>query len=347
MMQRCDLLAPAKINLYLEIIGDRPDGYHELAMVMQTVDLCDRVSLELRGEPGFTVRCDHPEVPQDGTNLAHRAAVLMAEQFPEAYQRFGGTAIAVEKHIPVGAGLAGGSTNAAAVLVGLDLLWQLGLTQAELQVLGAKLGSDVPFCIPGGTAIATGRGEEISPLPDLAQSSGPSSAGPSSAGRSSGPSSAGRSSGPSSALWVLLAKYRSLSVSTVWAYTTYRQQFGADYVRDAVSLAARRERVHAGPMVGAIARGDGKAIGQLLYNDLQKVVLPEHPQVQAVRDCLAKEPGVLGSMMSGSGPTVFGLWGLREEGLRAAEQLKRSIPDPDLEVWVVPLCRGGVRKAER
>ncbi|MCY7286637.1 MAG: 4-(cytidine 5'-diphospho)-2-C-methyl-D-erythritol kinase, partial [Cyanobacteria bacterium CAN_BIN43] len=132
-MHSYSLIAPAKINLYLEIIGDRPDGYHELAMLLQSIDLADRVDLRLNGTQAIRVHCDEPEVPLDERNLAYKAAALMAEEFSEAYSRYGGVEISIHKRIPIGAGLAGGSTDAAAVLVGLNLMWSLGLTQSELQ----------------------------------------------------------------------------------------------------------------------------------------------------------------------------------------------------------------------
>jgi 4-diphosphocytidyl-2-C-methyl-D-erythritol kinase len=183
-MHSYSLIASAKINLYLEILGDRPDGFHELVMVLQSIDLADRIDLRANGTERFHILCNHPEVPQDSSNLAYRAAELISQQFPEAFAQFGAADITIHKHIPVGAGLAGGSTNAAAVLVGLDMLWQLGLTQSELQDLGAKLGSDVPFCIAGGTALATGRGEKLDTVLGMDH------------------------------LYAVLAKYRSLSVST-------------------------------------------------------------------------------------------------------------------------------------
>ncbi|MEM9136927.1 MAG: 4-(cytidine 5'-diphospho)-2-C-methyl-D-erythritol kinase, partial [Cyanobacteria bacterium P01_F01_bin.42] len=124
-MQSYTLLAPAKINLLLEIVGDRPDGYHELVMVMQSIDLADTVTLMPHRDSRIQVMCDHPEVPTDSNNLAYRAARMMQGQFPG----HGGVDITIDKKIPVGAGLAGGSTDAAAVLVGLDLMWNLGLTQ--------------------------------------------------------------------------------------------------------------------------------------------------------------------------------------------------------------------------
>ena len=221
-MRSYTLIAPAKINLYLEIIGDRADGYHELAMILQSIDLADQIQLHSIDSETIRVHCDHPQVPTDKSNLAYRAAELMAIQFPEAFSKYGGVEITINKHIPVAAGLAGGSTNAAAVLVGIDLLWKLGLTQSELEELGATLGSDVPFCIAGGTAIATGRGEQLSPLPSL------------------------------DTKYIVLAKYRSLEVSTAWAYKTYRQQFGNTYIRDTEDLAARAAAVHSGGIVKAI-----------------------------------------------------------------------------------------------
>jgi 4-diphosphocytidyl-2-C-methyl-D-erythritol kinase len=317
-MQRCTLLAPAKINLYLEIIGDRPDGFHELAMVLQSVGLADRLILTPSLEPGIRLHCSHPLVPTDSTNLAYRAADLMARSFPSAARsRLGsglnmGLDIVIEKNIPVGAGLAGGSTDGAAVLVGLDLLWDLGLTQAELQTLGAELGSDVPFCVSGGTALATGRGEQLSTLPALGH------------------------------LWVVLAKYRSLSVSTPWAYGRYRELYESGYVREAGSLAARRERVHSGPMVAAIVHQDGPAISQLMVNDLEKVVLPQHPPVAALRGAMAAQPGCIGAMMSGSGPTVFGLCESRVAGEAIAAAIRQQLPDPDLDLWVTPFGTQGI-----
>jgi 4-diphosphocytidyl-2-C-methyl-D-erythritol kinase len=310
-MDSCTLIAPAKINLYLEIIGDRPDGFHELAMVMQSITLADRIELRANRTPIIRLDCNSPDIPADSSNLAHRAAALMAERFPERYHQFGGVDISIDKRIPVAAGLAGGSSNAAAVLVGLDLLWDLGLTQSELQDLGAMLGSDIPFCISGGTALVTGRGEHISPLPSL------------------------------EGLYLVLGKYRSLQVSTAWAYKTYRQQFGSEYVSDATGLEERRQRVHSGSMVSAIARQDGTQIGKLLYNDLQKVVLPNYPQVAKLRDALA-ESGGLGAMMSGSGPSVFALYASAAQAQEIYAKVRSDFPDPDLELWVTQLNPNGI-----
>lgn len=313
-MQAYSLIAPAKINLYLEIIGDRPDGYHELAMILQSIDLADRIDLRPNGTDQIRVHCDDPEVPTDSSNLAYKAAALMAEQFAEVYQKFGGVDISIEKRIPMGAGLAGGSADAAAVLVGIDLMWKLGLTVIELQELAARLGSDIPFCVSGGTAIATGRGEQLAALPSV------------------------------DFLYAVLAKHRSLGISTPWAYKTYRQQFSSSYVTDRDSLLERRQRVHSGEIVAAIGQRDGRKIGQCLHNDLEKVVLPAHPQVEQLRQTLSQFE-TLGVMMSGSGSTVFALVESQAQAEQVQQQLKVALPDPDLGIWTTRLSAHGIQLA--
>lgn len=313
-MRSYSLIAPAKINLYLEIIGDRPDGYHELAMVLQSISLADQIDIASLSVDRIVVNCANAEVPNDQTNLAYRAAALMAKEFPDAMAQFGGVEINIQKNIPIAAGLAGGSSNAAAVLVGLDLMWQLGLTKSELETLGAQIGSDVPFCLEGGTALATGRGEVLSPLTNLDQ------------------------------LYVVLAKYKNLGISTVWAYKTYRQQFSQTYVSQAQDLQSRRQRVHSGSMVSAIMHRDGPEIGKLLHNDLEKVALPEYPQVLALRQAFESQ-GVLGTMMSGSGPTVFALTESEQQALQVLEAVKTQMADPDLEFWTAQFISTGIRLA--
>jgi 4-diphosphocytidyl-2-C-methyl-D-erythritol kinase len=304
------LLAPAKINLHLEILGLRPDQFHELAMVMQSVELADLVEVRAIAGDQIVLHCDQPAVPQDHTNLAHRAADLLRQRFPSASRQYGGVAITLHKRIPMAAGLAGGSGNAAAVLVGMNLLWNLGLTQAELQTLGAELGSDIPFCISGGTAIATGRGEKIDSLPALRQGA------------------------------VVLGKYRHISVSTPGAYQTYRQQFAQTYaVGD--TLRERAARVHTSSMVQAIGRQDLARIGQLLYNDLEKVVLPVHPLVAGLRAAFGETKN-LGVLMSGSGPTVFAVAADLDQAQSIANQVRIALPDPELELFVTRFSTRGV-----
>lgn len=312
-MRSYTILAPAKINLYLEIIGDRPDGYHELAMILQSIALADQIQLSAGVTQSIRIRCDHPQLPTDKGNIAYRAAQLMAEKFPDIFAKYGGVDITIHKRIPVAAGLAGGSTNAAAVLVGIDLLWNLGLTQTELEELGANLGSDVPFCIAGGTVIATGRGEQLSPLPSLEK------------------------------IYIVLAKYRRLEVSTAWAYNTYRQEFGDSYIRDNQSLLDRASAVHSGSMVKAIANKNIKEIGERLYNDLEKIVLPAYPEVLKLREVFANLEGVLGTMMSGSGPTVFALCESQEQAEQVKLQIQEIIADEDLELFVTQTINHGIK----
>lgn len=309
-MRSYRLIAPAKINLLLEIVGNRPDGYHELVMVLQSIDLADEIELKPMGGDRIKLHCDHPHVPQDSTNLAYRAAKLMRECFPG----HGGVEISIQKRIPIGAGLAGGSTDAAAVLVGLDLMWNLGLAQDQLHSFGAQLGSDVPFCISGGTSLALGRGEQLSPLTDLDQ------------------------------FYAVLAKYRNLSVSTPWAYQTYRQEFGHTYAQTQTDQEERRRTGPSVPMLNAIAHRDGTAIGEALHNDLERVVLTHHPKVAQLREKLA-EQSTLGAMMSGSGPTVFTLTQTHSQANQIADQIKAEFTDPDLEIWITKLISNGIHIA--
>ena len=311
-MQFYSLIAPAKINLYLDIISDRPDEFHELVMILQSVELADRVDLQPSDTQNIYVYCDHPQVPTDETNLAYRAARLMCDTFPERYANYGGVSIRITKNIPVAAGLAGGSSNAAAVLVGIDLLWQLGLTQPELQELAAKIGSDIPFCIAGGTAIATARGEQLDEIPHLSN------------------------------LWVVLAKHEDLSVSTPWAYQSYRQQYSDTYVSDAAEIEARMANIRSIPLVKAISHKDTSKIGELLSNDLEKVVLPKYPQVAQLKTAFA-EAGVMGTMMSGSGPTVFALCESEAQAIAVSQQVKTQIANPQLKLWVTKLSNSGIQ----
>jgi len=311
-MQSYSLIAPAKINLYLEIIGDRPDGFHELVMIMQSVSLADRIELQASDTQKIQISCDHPQVPTDKTNLAYRAAQLMGDTFPQMYANYGGVKITIEKNIPVAAGLAGGSGNAAAVLVGINLLWKLGLTQPELQDLAGELGSDIPFCVSGGTAIATGRGEQLDDLQPLSN------------------------------MWVVLAKYDQISVSTPWAYQTYRQQYRDTYVSDTPGVKSRTEKVSSGALVKAIAHHHHVEIGKSIHNDLEKIVFPAYPLVAELKAAFAAQD-VLGTMMSGSGPTVFALCESEAQAIAVQQQVRTQIPDPQLKFWVTKFTKKGIQ----
>jgi len=308
------LIAPAKINLYLEIIGDRPDGFHELVMVLQSIDLGDRLTLDRTHSNSHHLTCNDPQL-SGRDNLAYRAAELISERFPDAFASYGGVKIHLEKQIPVAAGLAGGSADGAAVLVGMNLLWNLGLTQEDLQTLAAQLGSDLPFCVTGGTAIATGRGEQL----DFIHS-------------------------PPEPIWLVLAKHRNLAISTPWAYQTYRQQFSQKYIQHPDEQAARAQRIHAGPMVGAIAAGNLAAMVAHLENDLEAVVLPAQPAVAQLREALLTA-GAMGAMMSGSGPSVFALCGSPDHAEVVKTKTANLLKDPNLDFWVTQFSHQGIHLA--
>ena len=159
--------AYAKLNLSLDVTGRREDGYHDMLMVMQTISVSDRIDLELTEEPGIQAECNFRYVPTDGRNLAVRAAQVYLQAVAENQHKTKGVSIRLEKHIPVGAGMAGGSADAAAVLRGMNRLFGSPLNRKELEALAGQVGSDVAFCIAGGTQLAKGRGEQLEDLPPL------------------------------------------------------------------------------------------------------------------------------------------------------------------------------------
>lgn len=292
MNSRISLKSAAKINLYLEITGNRADGYHNLVMILQSIDLCDRVDIRKIGKDEIHILCNHPDVPCDRSNLAYKAAALMQSIYPD----IGGLEIEIDKQIPMGAGLAGGSGNAAAVLVGIDRLWDLGLTQSQLCDLAAQLGSDIPFCISGGTALATGRGEILSPLPDLKD------------------------------LVLVICKPRQIAIATAWAYQTFRSQ-------NLLATSEVQQHNLSSQMVAAIASGGDTAphrIGRLLYNDLERVVLPAYPAIAHLKQQLLEQE-CLGAMMSGSGSTVFAI----APDLDRANSIAAAVRSDEVDVWVV------------
>ncbi|MGX1433761.1 4-diphosphocytidyl-2-C-methyl-D-erythritol kinase [Cytobacillus horneckiae] len=249
--------APAKINLSLDVLGKRDDGYHEVEMIMTTIDLADRLELTLLETNEIKIVSHNRFVPDDHRNLAYQAAVLLKERFNVNK----GVSIAIEKVIPVAAGLAGGSSDAAAALRGLNKLWGLGLTLDELAEIGAEIGSDVSFCVYGGTALATGRGEMIQPLP------------------------------APPTCWVILAK-PFIGVST------------ADVYRKLNLNGLKHPNTK--EMIQAIHTSDYGLVCRHLANVLEDVTLKMHPEVNQIKEQM-KRFGADAVLMSGSGPTVFGL----------------------------------------
>ena len=268
--------AYAKINLTLDILGQRPDGYHEVAMVMQSIGLHDTIEMDkAKAKEGSALSINVPWLRADEKNLAWRAAALMQQE----YGLPGGVKMRLTKRIPVAAGLAGGSADAAAVLRGMDQLYELGLSEDKLCELGARLGSDIPFCLRRGTMLATGRGEVLTRLADMPET------------------------------WVVLAKPR-ISVSTAWAYQNCDEQ-GAEHHPD-------NERIQQ-----EIARGNRKGVAKLLCNVLESVTIKRYAVISRYKE-LMLEQGAMASMMSGSGPTVFGLAESRGTANKIADCLRAS-----------------------
>lgn len=284
-MEQIKIEARAKINLTLDVVGKRPDGYHEVAMVMQSIDLHDVITLTANSG-GIEVSADHPDVPTGPDNLAYKAAEMIR---PDGFS--GGVHIHIQKNIPMAAGLAGGSTDAAAVLTGLNRLWRLNKPLEELLELGSRIGSDIPFCILGGTALATGRGEKLTTLP------------------------------PAPEMWLVLAK-PPIGVSTKEVYGQFD-----------LSLVGRRP--DNGAMVRALKAGEPREITGNLVNVLESVTLRLYPEVSDLKERLLKA-GAQAALMSGSGPTVFGLVPDRQAAEQVAERLQEELP----AVFVRVACTG-------
>lgn len=249
--------APAKINLSLDVHGKRPDGYHEVEMVMTTIDLADRLELTELAKDEIRISSHNRFVPDDQRNLAYQAAKLLKTRF--GIQK--GVSIVITKAIPVAAGLAGGSSDAAAALRGLNRLWKLNLSLDELAELGAEIGSDVSFCVHGGTALATGRGEKLKHIVTPPH------------------------------CWVILAK-PVIGVSTAEVYRQYD--------------ASKVEHPNVQRMIEAIEAKDYKEMCGSLGNVLESVTLKMYPEVDMIKRQM-KRFGADAVLMSGSGPTVFGL----------------------------------------
>lgn len=268
-MNELTLRAPAKINLCLHVLRRRPDGYHEVEMVMQAVGLYDEVTVRLAGS-GITVRCDSAAVPAGEGNIAWRAA----RAFLERSGHRTGVTVEMRKSIPVAAGLGGGSSDAAAVLVALNRLLGAGFSRDDLAAMGTRLGMDVPFFLYGPTALARGRGEVLTSLPAPPK------------------------------FWVLLVN-PGFETSTAWVYNNLN--FGLTKKGDCTNIA--------GLNVSQIARS--------LHNDLETVTAAAHPAIAEMEQALL-DAGALGARMSGSGPTVFGIFEDEQRCWQAAQKLLKK-----------------------
>ena len=276
-MESITLKAMAKINLGLDVIRRREDGYHEVRMIMQTVGIYDQICLNREKTPGIRVKTNLFYLPDNENNLVYKAAKLLMDEFSIE----DGVSIDLNKYIPVAAGMAGGSSDAASVLYGMNKMFSLGLSQDELMRRGVKIGADVPYCIMRGTALAEGIGEILTPLP------------------------------PMPACFVLVAK-PGISVSTKFVY----ENLHANDLRP-------EQHPDIDAAIAGIRAGDLKATAQAMGNVLELVTAREYPVIEEIKNFMKKR-GALNAMMSGSGPTVFGLFENKTTARNAFYQLRRT-----------------------
>lgn len=269
------LKAYAKINLALDVLRRRPDGYHEVKMIMQSVGMYDVLKIKKSGEKGIRLTSNAQYIPLDEGNLVYKAAKLLMDEFGIE----DGVDIYLEKFIPVAAGMAGGSTDCAAALVGINKIFGLGLSREELMTRGATLGADVPYCVLRGTALSEGIGEILTPLK------------------------------PAPKCHVVIAK-PTIGVST-------------KYVYEHLVLDENTHHPDIDGMIDAINDNDLTGVTDRMENVLETVTISEYPQIENIKNIM-KENGALNALMSGSGPTVFGIYDDKEKALDTIEILKSN-----------------------
>ena len=272
-MDRLELKALGKINLGLDVLGRRENGYHDVRMVMQTVYLYDRIIMKKSKTPGIRLETNLYYLPVNENNLAYQAAQMLIDEFHIEE----GVSIQLDKHIPVAAGMAGGSSNAAAVLFGMNRMFSLGLSQKELMERGVKLGADVPYCIMRGTVLAEGIGEILTPL------------------------------SPMPKCYVLIAK-PAISVSTKLVY----EKLDSHEIEDHPDIDG---------ILAGLKAGDLKKVAGSMGNVLERVTVDAYPVIDQIKKMMIKE-GALNAMMSGSGPTVFGIFEEKATARKAADAIR-------------------------
>ena len=271
-MDKLQLKAYGKINLGLDVIRKRPDGYHDLDMIMQMVDVYDDIIIEKKAGEEIVVKADAAVLSNGKDNLAYMAAKMLFDEFGIK----SGVEITIHKRIPIAGGMAGGSSDCATTLIGINEMFNLGLSKQQLMERGVKLGADVPYCVLGGTAIARGIGEVLTPLPTPPQ------------------------------CHVIIAK-PPITVSTAYVYGHIRP--------DEITKRPDIEQ-----MTLAIKEQDLNKLSDLLYNVMEEVTVSEYPVIEKLKSIML-EKGALNSIMSGSGPTVFGLFDDREKAQAAMKAL--------------------------
>lgn len=274
-MREIKLKARAKINLGLDVVRKREDGYHEVRMIMQMINLYDRITLRRSTEPGIRVTTNLPYLPVNEDNLVYRAAKLLMEEFKITE----GVEIELQKYIPVAAGMAGGSSDAAAVMVGVNRIFHLGLTKKQLMGRGVKIGADVPFCIMRGTALAEGIGEVLTPLPAMPHCS------------------------------LVIAKPK-IHVSTKFVYGNLK----ANELKEHPDIDGQVQALREGRLEQLVAK---------MGNVLETVTVPAYPVIDEIKRTMLKNDA-MGAMMSGSGPTVFGIFEREERAQEVCRLLKKE-----------------------
>lgn len=269
------LKALAKINLGLDVVRRREDGYHEVRMIMQTIQLYDRLDIKRTQEPGIQIQTNLSFLPVNENNLIYKAAKLLMDGFSIT----DGVSVKLDKRIPVAAGMAGGSTDAAAMLIGVNRLFSLGLTKRQLMERGVQIGADVPYCIMRGTALAEGIGEALSPLPPMVKCP------------------------------VLIAK-PSISVSTKFVYQNLKL--------DDTTIHPDIDR-----LIDDIKAKNLHDIAAHMGNVLETVTIPNYPVIDEIKKHMLSN-GAVGAMMSGSGPTVFGLFDDEDTAKKAYKAMRSS-----------------------
>ena len=274
-MNDISVKALAKINLGLDVVRRREDGYHEVRMVMQTIHLFDRLEISRNDSGQITMETNLSFLPTNENNLVYKAAKLLQDEFAIK----DGVHVWLHKYIPVAAGMAGGSTDAAAVLYGMNRIFELGLTKEQLMERGVKIGADVPYCIMRGTALAEGIGEKLTKLAPMVKCP------------------------------VLIAKPQ-ISVSTKFVYENLK-------------LNENTTHPDIDRLVADISEGDLTKIAADMGNVLETVTIPEYPVIAEIKENMMQN-GAVNAMMSGSGPTVFGLFADESTAVKAYEAMKRS-----------------------
>lgn len=269
------LRALAKINLGLDILRKREDGYHEVRMIMQTIQMYDVLEMKRKETPGISLSVNYPFIPNDERNLVYKAAKLLMDEF----QVEKGVSIRLDKFIPVAAGMAGGSSDAAAALVGINRLFKLGLSEQELMERAVNIGADVPYCVMRGTALAEGIGEKLTRIRQVPQ------------------------------CYILVGK-PAINVSTKVAY-------------ESLKLNEIQTHPDIDGMIRDIEDGDLYSMVSRMGNVFEPGIIGKYPVIQEIKD-LMEANGALKAMMSGSGPTVFGVFDDKDKMEKAAELLRES-----------------------